>query len=76
MRQLIRLRRSHPAFRLQKEEEVKEHLSFMDGTGEVTASKLKNIAAIDPWNEIIVVHCPRLVSASSLKHKAILSQNV
>ena len=30
----------------------------MDGTGEVTAYKLKNIAAIDPWNEIIVVHCP------------------
>ncbi|AMR11631.1 type I pullulanase [Bacillus sp. FSL W8-0445] len=58
VRQLIRLRRSHPAFRLQKEEEVKEHLSFMDGTGEVTAYKLKNIAAIDPWNEIIVVHCP------------------
>ncbi len=58
VRQLIRLRRSHPAFRLQKEEEVKEHLSFMSGTGEVTAYKLKNIAAFDPWNEIIVVHCP------------------
>ncbi|WP_307892263.1 type I pullulanase [Bacillus swezeyi] len=58
VRNMIALRKEHPAFRLRKPEDVKKHLSFMEQTGDMIAYRLHGIAEIDGWNEIIVVHCP------------------
>ncbi len=54
-KQLIALRRSHPAFRLTTADEVREHLEFQPVDGEsLVAFRLRDNAGGDEWNEIVV----------------------
>jgi len=69
-RNLIQLRKNHPAFRLAKAEAVREHLEFLPTTpvaeqkkdgaqveknGCLLAFRLKNLEGIDSWKNIIVI---------------------
>ena len=54
-RQLIQLRRHHPAFRLGSADLVCKHLEFLDAPPQVVAYRLKNYAGRDDWRNIIVV---------------------
>ena len=51
---LIALRRHHPAFRLGTAELVRIHLSFMDTPPGVVAYRLRNYAGWDDWRNIYV----------------------
>ncbi|MBR5843667.1 MAG: type I pullulanase [Bacteroidaceae bacterium] len=54
-RNLIQLRKSHPAFRMATAEEVREHLQFIENTPEqVVAYTLNDNAGGDEWNQIVV----------------------
>ena len=54
-RNLIQLRKSHPAFRLATAELVNKHLQFIEGTPEqVVAYTLNDNAGGDEWNQIVV----------------------
>lgn len=54
-RNLIQLRKSHPAFRLSTAEEVCKHLSFIENTPEqVVAYTLNDNAGGDEWQQIVV----------------------
>ncbi|HWI63462.1 MAG TPA: type I pullulanase, partial [Symbiobacteriaceae bacterium] len=56
---LIALRKAHPAFRLATAEQVRQHLSFLDGLPANTlAFRLKENAGGDPWKEIVVIYNP------------------
>lgn len=52
---LIKLRRNHPAFRLGSTDLVRRHLEFLNAPKGVVAYRLKNYAGRDDWNNIIVV---------------------
>ncbi len=53
---LIALRKAHPAFRMQTNEMVQEHLVFLPvNDPQLIAYQLKNHANDDPWQQIIVV---------------------
>jgi len=52
---LIALRKNHPAFRLGKADLVRKHLEFMDAPEKVVAFRLKDHAGNDPWRNIIVI---------------------
>ena len=52
---LIQLRRNHPAFRLGSAELVRRHLEFIDSPACTVAFRLKNHAGGDAWNNIIVI---------------------
>ena len=54
-RNLISLRRNHPAFRLNTTEEVNRHLEFLQAADCVVAFRLKDHAGGDQWEDIIVV---------------------
>lgn len=54
-RNLISLRKNHPAFRLAKAELVREHLSFLPVQKCLVAFQLSNHAGGDSWNNIIVI---------------------
>ena len=68
-RNLIQLRKNHPAFRLAKAEAVREHLEFLptgsadpknageqaEKEGCLLAFRLKNLEGIDSWKNIIVL---------------------
>ena len=68
-RNLIQLRKNHPAFRLAKAEAVREHLEFLptgsadpknageqaEKEGCLLAFRLKNLEGIDSWKNIIVI---------------------
>ena len=54
-RELIALRRNHPAFRLGSADLVRKHLEFLDTPQQVVAFRLKNYAGRDDWRNIIVV---------------------
>lgn len=52
---LIRLRKDHPAFRMGDADMVREHLEFLPVQGSnIVAFRLKDHANGDSWNEIIV----------------------
>ena len=54
-RNLIQLRKSHPAFRLATAEEVCKHLQFIENTPkQVVAYTLNDNAGGDVWNQIVV----------------------
>ena len=54
-RNLIQLRKSHPAFRLATAEEVREHLQFIENTpAQVVAYTLNDNAGGDEWKQIVV----------------------
>ena len=52
---LIQLRKNHPAFRLSNADLVRKHLEFIDAPESVVAFRLKNYAGRDDWRNIIVV---------------------
>lgn len=52
---LIALRKNHPAFRLGSANSVRDHLRFLETPPCVVAFALENLQGIDPWNNIIVV---------------------
>ena len=52
---LIQLRKNHPAFRLGNADLVRKHLEFIDTPENVVAFRLKNYAGRDDWRNIIVV---------------------
>ena len=52
---LIALRKHHPAFRLGNADLVRKHLEFIDAPAGVVAYRLKNYAGRDDWRDIIVI---------------------
>ena len=55
-RDLIALRKKHPAFRMTRTEDIREKLRFLDtGQKGVIAYTLSEYANGDPWREILVV---------------------
>jgi len=54
-RDLIALRRHHPAFRLGDAHLVRKHLEFLDAPSGVVAFRLKDYAGRDDWRNIIVI---------------------
>ena len=52
---LISLRKNHPAFRLGNAEMVRRYLEFIDAPAGVVAFRLKDYAGSDSWRNIIVV---------------------
>ena len=54
-RNLILLRRHHPAFRLVSADLVRTHLEFLDCPKYVVGYRLKNYAGRDDWRDIIVI---------------------
>ena len=52
---LIQLRKNHPAFRLANADLVRKHLEFIDTPEGTVAFRLKNYAGRDDWRNIIVV---------------------
>ena len=52
---LIALRKAHPAFRLGKADLVRQHLEFLPGGDCLVAFRLKNHAGGDEWQDIIVI---------------------
>ena len=52
---LIALRKHHPAFRLGNAYLVRKHLEFLDTPKGVVAYRLKNYAGRDDWRDIIVI---------------------
>ena len=54
-RNLIALRKHHPAFRLGNADLVRKHLEFLDAPAGTIAYRLKNYAGRDDWRDIIVI---------------------
>ncbi len=52
---LIALRKHHPAFRLGSAELVRKHLEFLATPESVVAFQLKDLTGIDNWKRIIVI---------------------
>ena len=52
---LIALRKHHPAFRLGNADLVRKHLEFLDTPAGVVAYRLKDYAGRDDWRDIIVI---------------------
>jgi pullulanase len=52
---LIALRKHHPAFRLGNADLVRKHLEFLDTPAGTVAYRLKNYAGRDDWRDIIVI---------------------
>lgn len=52
---LIALRKHHPAFRLGSANLVRKHLEFLDTPEQVVAFRLKDLQGIDDWQHIIVI---------------------
>jgi len=56
-KELIRLRKEHPAFRMSQASEVRKNLTFLDGNQPgVVGFLLKNNANGDSWKMIVVIH--------------------
>ena len=52
---LIALRKHHPAFRLGSADLVRKHLEFLDAPSGIVAFRLKHYAGRDDWRNIIVI---------------------
>ena len=55
---LIALRKNHPAFRLGSADLVRKHLEFLKAPNGVVAFRLKNYAGRDDWRNIVVILNP------------------
>ncbi|MCM3133554.1 type I pullulanase [Paenibacillus polysaccharolyticus] len=55
-RGLIHLRRTHPAFRMIKAEQVRRHLRFIRMDGNVIAYMIEHGANEDSWHRIIIIY--------------------
>ena len=54
VKQLIALRKAHPAFRMTTTEDIQKHLEFLPGDDLLVAYQLKDNANGDEWKDIIV----------------------
>jgi pullulanase len=54
-KQLVELRKQHPAFRMPSTEMIQKHLQFIDSPGGTIAFRITKNANGDKWKEIIVV---------------------
>ena len=54
-RDLIALRKHHPAFRLGDAHLVRKHLEFLNAPKGVVAFRLKDYAGRDDWRNIVVI---------------------
>lgn len=54
-KQLIALRKHHPAFRLGNAALIRKHLEFLESPKQVVTFRLKNYAGRDNWRNIIVI---------------------
>lgn len=62
-RDLITLRKSHPAFRMTSNDFIKENLEFFDiNTPGVVAFKLNDFSGTQPWKTIIVIYNASTIS--------------
>jgi pullulanase len=55
-RGLIKLRRAHPAFRMESYKTIKEHFHLLLVESDCIAYHLRNLNGIDRWHDIIVIH--------------------
>lgn len=54
---LIRLRKNHPAFRMSTSEQIRKHLRFLDTADpNFLAYQISNHANGDPWRDIVVLY--------------------
>lgn len=54
---MVALRKRHPAFRLRSRAEISNHLEFIEGNAlGLIAYRLHSLESIDEWREIIVIH--------------------
>lgn len=53
---LLSLRSSHPAFRIDTAEKIKQHLSFIETPNEIIAYSLDGKSLGDTWKSIVVIH--------------------
>lgn len=57
VKRLIKMRRTHPAFRMESSTLIREHLHFLDNTGEDLLAYTINGAAVgDKWKRIMVIY--------------------
>lgn len=54
-RNLIQLRKNHPAFRLGKADVVRAHLEFLPTADCLVAFHLKDLQGIDSWKDVVVI---------------------
>ena len=55
---LIKLRKEHPAFRMNDSQMIQKHLEFFNAPNGMIAYRLKNNANGDSWKDIVVIHNP------------------
>ena len=55
-KELIRMRRQHPAFRMATEEQLAQNLKFIDSPEGTVMYTLNGAAVGDEWNEILVIY--------------------
>ena len=77
---LIQLRKNHPAFRLGNAELVRQHLEFMPTQDGLVAFRLKDHAGGDTWKDIIVIlnsnREPRIVDVPEDKYTVVACDGV
>ena len=77
---LIQLRKNHPAFRLGKAELVRQHLEFLPTQDGLVAFRLKDHAGGDQWEDIIVIlnsnREPRIVDVPEDKYTVVACDGV
>ncbi len=65
VKELIAMRKAHPAFRLGTAERIKKHIQFLKTSGtDVVAYQISGSGLKDSWNNIIVVYNSKSVAAS------------
>ena len=77
---LIALRKHHPAFRLGSADLVRKHLEFLKAPKDVVAFQLKNYAGRDDWRNIVVVlnasKAEQMVSVPQRKYTVVCRDGV
>ncbi|KHF39676.1 hypothetical protein LQ50_13680 [Halalkalibacter okhensis] len=69
VRGLIKIRRFHPAFRLESYKLIKEHFHLLLVEADCIAYHLRNLGELDRWDDIIVIHNASLQSKRVLLPK-------
>ncbi|WP_332633822.1 type I pullulanase [Halalkalibacter flavus] len=69
IRGLIKIRRFHPAFRMESYKLIKEHFHLLLVESDCIAYHLRNLGELDRWDDIIVIHNASLHSKRLLLPK-------
>ena len=56
IRTLIKIRRKHPAFRLESFELIRNHFHVIKAESTCIAYHLRGLGSVDEWKDIVVVH--------------------